>query len=96
MLLVLIATCLLPLVNSQCTPDQFNNEVVGMLTANSMIAGSQGSAPTVTVLNFTIVCLSLGTAFSNFRTASVVVQYNCTGAELWWAICFKIQVQKFI
>ena len=80
--LVFVAVgCLLPLTNSQCTPDQFSNEVVGMLLADSMVADGQGSAPTVTVLDYNIVCLSMGTTFSNFITASLVVQYNCAGAE---------------
>ena len=81
LLVLVVVTCLLHLTNSQCTQDQLNNDVVGMLLADSMVADGQGSAPTVTVLDYNIVCLSMGTMFSNFRTASLVVQYNCAGAE---------------
>ncbi len=72
--------CLLHLANSQCTLDQLNNGVVEMLTANSITATGAGTV-TVTVQDFSIVCLAIGTDFSNFRFASLVVQYSCVGSQ---------------
>ena len=81
LLALVTVACLIHIASSQCTEGQFNDDVVGMLLADSMVADGQGSAPTVTVLDYNIVCLSMGTMFSNFRTASLVVEYNCAGAE---------------
>ena len=77
---VVFAVCCLHLINSQCTRDQLTRDVVEKLTSRSLAPISQSSTDELTVQEFNIVCLSIGTLPDNFRTTSVVVQYNCAGS----------------
>ncbi len=52
----------------------------GNLVALSLSADtSQRDVPTVTILEHNIVCLATATVRGQYRVASVVVSYNCSG-----------------
>ena len=82
LLLCVAVTFLLHPTNPQtCITSQLNNDVLGMIASRSIAAGAgDGASPTVVIVNnFNIVCLSLGSSINTYRTASLVIEYICSG-----------------
>lgn len=53
----------------------------GLIAAITLVGDASGSPPPdVQLLNFTIVCLAVGTERNRYRLASVVTEYSCSGA----------------
>ncbi len=73
-------TCLhLVSSQSQCTRESLSNDVVGSLVASSLVAGTQSVPPTIIVTGFTVVCLAADSIITRYRSASLVVVYDCIG-----------------
>ena len=75
--------CHLQLASLQeCTRENLEDfPTVAALVARSLAeTAAQGSpSPTINIQNIKIVCLAVDTTASNFRGASLVVQYTCGG-----------------
>ena len=72
--------CYLQLVSSQeCMRENLEDfPTVAALVARSLAATlGGGSSPTINIQDLNIVCLAVDTTASNFRGASLVVQYTC-------------------
>lgn len=47
--------------------------------AQSLVTDARPQPPTVTVLDYNVVCLATDTVWGEYRYASVVINYNCSG-----------------
>ncbi len=73
-----VVTCL-HLVSS-CTRENLEDaRVVAPLIASSLLAGTQFSPPTITIINIAVVCLAVDNNLDTYRFASLVVEYTCVG-----------------
>ncbi len=53
---------------------------LGLISEATLIGDNSGSdSPNVQLLNFTVVCLAVGTTRDRYRFASVVTEYSCSG-----------------
>ena len=74
----------LQVVSSQeCTRENLEDfPTVAALVARSLAATlGGGSSPTINIQDLNIVCLAVDTTASNFRGASLVVQYNISTCD---------------
>ena len=83
--LPVLAACLL-LVRAQqpvCDLDSLQDiDQLAPLLQNSLLGGGQGNEmPTVTIRRINVVCLATAPKVGEYGSASLVIQYDCTGAN---------------
>ena len=65
---------------SQCTRETLTTTNVQSLIGSSLSA-TGGPAPQIDLLEFRLVCLASNTMLNTYRSASLVVRYNCMGGS---------------
>ena len=80
-----VAACLL-LIRAQdnmCTRERLQDfSLTGSLLEDSLLADGQGNdRPMVTITRINEVCLATAPVIGLYRSASVVIEYTCTGVN---------------
>ena len=64
---------------AQCRSEGLTLNTVNPLASASLVAGTSSQPPVIHVRRLNIVCLATNTIYGTYRSASVVLEYTCSG-----------------